>query len=122
MRALRKLLVLLMMLTLPVQGFAAAYGPIHKVAGDIATAAQGTTTMPCHEQPSSPAHHADAQPAGTAPVIGDDTSHQCCHQVFTGIASNVFTTPAHKFSDMPLFVLALHTLFIPDSPDRPPRG
>ena len=116
MRALRKLLVLLLMLTLPVQGFAAAYGPMHKAAGDIASAAQ-STTMPCHEQPASPAH-----PAGTLPAAGDDTSHQCCHQVFTAMTSSVLNNPAHKFSDMPLFVLTLHTLFIPESPDRPPRG
>ena len=121
MHTLRKFLVLLLMLTLPVQGFAAAYGPMHKAAGNIDSAAQGAT-MPCHEHPSSSAHHADSQPAGTLPAVGDDTSHQCCHQVFTGITSSAFANPAHKFSDMPVFVLALHTLFIPDSPDRPPRG
>lgn len=115
------MLTLLLMLTLPVQGFAAAYGPMHQAAGDIASAAHGST-MPCHEQPSSPAHHADSQPAGTPPAVGDDTSHQCCHQVLNGITSQALTTAAHKFSNVPQYVPVLHTLFIPDSPDRPPRG
>ena len=50
------------------------------------------------------------------------TNHLCCHQIFTCMTASVLATPAHKFGDVPRFVLPLATLFIPDSPDRPPRG
>ena len=122
MNRFRKLLVFVLMLILPLQGLAVAYAPMHKAL------AQSTEAMPCHsaghDQPA--AHHADALPADgnstdTSHASGD-TSHSCCHQVFTGISSRVLPAPAHKFSDVSLFVLPLFTLFIHDSPDRPPRG
>ncbi len=113
MYELRKLLMLLLMLILPVQGLAAVYTPLHKTLG------QAVDAMPCHDQQA--AHHADDNNTGAAHDT-DAASHLCCHQVFTGAASSVLTTAAHKFSDIPRFVLPLATLFIPDSPDRPPRG
>jgi hypothetical protein len=34
----------------------------------------------------------------------------------------MLTAPAHKISSVSRWVPTLVTLFIPDSPDRPPRG
>ncbi len=118
---LRKLLMLLLMLILPVQGFAAAYAPIHKALGG---AARGEA-MPCHEQPSQPsasAHHATDGSTTGSTYDTSDTNHLCCQQVFTGATTSAHVSRAHKFSDVSPFVLPLYTLFIPDSPDRPPRG
>lgn len=124
MSRLRSAIIVLMMLILPVQGFAAAYAPMHKSMGREAAAA-----MPCHEpsvQQSAPSHDVrlsadDGSNAGAA-QDSDAASHLCCQQVFTGSTSSVLTTAAHKFSDVSRFISPLVTLFIPDSPDRPPRG
>jgi len=119
MPRLRKLLLSLLMLVLPVQGMAAVFAPLNNAANALAA-----TTMPCHE------HHAAHQ----VPAAGDDATvpdtahdadaanHLCCHQVLTCAPTRVLNTPAHKFSEVSRFVLPLATLFIPDSPDRPPRG
>lgn len=112
MLRLHKLLMVLLMLILPVQGYAAVYAPIHKALGS-----QSAAAMPCHEQPT--ASHAN-QPAADGDT--GSTNHQCCQQVFTGAISSAWPTLAHKFSDVSPLVLPLYTLFIPDSPDRPPRG
>lgn len=119
MSRLRKLLMVLLLLILPVQGFAAAYAPIHKALGSQGEhGSHAAAVMPCHEQPA--ASHANHQPVTDGDT--DSTSHLCCQQVFTGATSSAWPSPAHKFSDVSLFVLPLFTLFIPDSPDRPPRG
>jgi hypothetical protein len=123
MRKLQKLLILMVMLVLPVQGIAAAFAPLHKA---INTQSAG---MPCHEQhgthhaPVASNHHT-AAPDVTSDVTADadTTNHLCCHQVFTCAPTRVLNTPAQKFSDVSRFVLPMATLFIPDSPDRPPRG
>jgi hypothetical protein len=124
MRRLRSAIIVLMMLILPMQGFAAAYAPMHKSMGR-----EAATAMPCHEpstQQSVPSHdmHWSADDASSpgAAQDSDAASHLCCQQVFTGATSSVLTTAAHKFSDVSRFISPLVTLFIPDSPDRPPRG
>lgn len=125
---LRYMVVALLMLILPVQGFAAAYAPMHKALG-----AQASVAMPCHEpapQQTQHASHAAAAPSTDATDNGapgathgtDSASHQCCQQVFTGATSSAWPIAAHKFSDVSRSIVPLATLFIPDSPDRPPRG
>ena len=116
-----KLLILLLMLILPLQGTAAVVAPLYTLS---ALDAQSAAAMPCHE------HHASHHPAAasadtTAPDATHDsgaTSHLCCHQVCTVAPTGVLHTPAHKFGNVSRFILPLATLFIPDSPDRPPRG
>jgi hypothetical protein len=118
---LRKLLTLLLMLILPLQGLAAAYAPLHQALNPSANA------MPCHEHQgvaaaTHDAANAEHAPTPDAPRDTDVTNHLCCHQVFTCAPSSALTPAAHKFSDVSRFVLPLATLYIPDSPDRPPRG
>ena len=126
MPGLRKLLLLLIMLLLPLQGAAAAAMPMQKVAGHAGAA------NPCHEHlghniaQQSP-HSKVTQPVDPSAPAGNDhdsdtTNHLCCHQVYTGTSSRAIASPAHKFFDVSRVVLPLATLFIPDSPDRPPRG
>ncbi len=110
----RKLLLLLMMLLLPLQGLAASTVRMQMTMG--AMGAPEAEAMPCHEQPA-----ADAGMNGTA-HDPDTANHLCCHQVLSCMSLNVLNTPAQKFSDISRFVLPLATLFIPESPDRPPRG
>jgi len=127
---LRKLLTLLLMLILPLQGIAATFAPLHQ-----ALTASATSAMPCHEQHvqhDAQATMHDGAAAGenapapsstpTQPRDADATNHLCCHQIFTCMTTSTLATPAHKFGDVPRVVLPLATLFIPDSPDRPPRG
>ncbi len=118
MKTLRTHLILVLMLVLPLQGLAAVLMPLQK-ASDAQAAA-----MPCHA-----AHHAPADAAPgmdrSAPApdaTHDSANHLCCHQVYTCAPLGVFSASAWKFSDVSRFVLPLATLFIPDSPDRPPRG
>jgi hypothetical protein len=124
MSRLRSAIIVMMMLILPVQGFAAAYAPMHKSMGREAAA-----TMSCHEpsaQQSAPSHDirlsADDGSNSDAAQDSDAASHLCCQQVFTGATSSVLAAAAHKFSDVSRFISPLVTLFIPDSPDRPPRS
>ncbi|MEQ1773503.1 MAG: hypothetical protein ABL891_06935 [Burkholderiales bacterium] len=117
----RKLLLLLLMLILPLQGVAAIVAPMSLYKE--ATNAQSTSVMPCHEQIG---HHAAQTPvdenANDITHDADATNHLCCHHVFSCAPIGATHTPAHKFSDVSRFMLPLATLFIPDAPDRPPRG
>ena len=79
-----------------------------------------TSVIACDPSPSF-VEHARATVPDTA-HDADAANHLCCHQVFTCAPTRVLNTPAHKFSEVSRFVLPLATLFIPDSPDRPPRG
>lgn len=119
--ALRKAVLLLLMLLLPLQGVAAAYAPLQSAFNP-----QAVTAMPCHDHSQATGHGASQSSADhSEPVThqdGDSVSHLCCHQVLSCASVHVMLPGARKFSDVPRFVLPLATLFIPDSPDRPPRG
>jgi hypothetical protein len=127
MLRLRQLLMLLMMLVLPAQGIAAVFAPLHKAM------AKPSAAMPCHESHNSHANIAQhtapekaaeetTAPDNTPNTETDSANHLCCHQVYTCTPLRALATPAQKFSDVSRLVLPLTTLFIPDSPDRPPRG
>lgn len=115
MLGLHKFAILL--LILPLQGYAAAFPTMHN-----AIDTQPAAAMPCHEQHA--AHQ--ASPSNSDPNEtthdADTVNHQCCHQVYTGATSGSLPIASRKFSDVSGFVLPLFTLFIPDPPDRPPRG
>ncbi len=115
---LRKLLMLVLMLILPLQGAAALVAPLTMLAANGATATPAVAAMPCHDYGARHQPVAD----GTAPGTPADNNHLCCHVVFSATAANTLNTVARKFSDVTRAVLPLTTLFIADSPDRPPRG
>ncbi len=120
MRKLRKLLMLLLMLVLPMQGVAAACVPVD---ARMTSAQVQPISMPCHEHA---ADHAAVQPSGddatTTTHDTDNTNHRCCHQVFSCAPAGMLTTPAPKITSVSRWAPTLVTLFIPDSHDRPPRG
>jgi len=99
-------------LILPLQGAAAALSPL-QYANNPAAA------MPCHEHAAQDTQHA---PASDAPGDSTAANHLCCHTIFTCASACAPAVPAHKFGDVTPSVLPLATLFIPDAPDRPPRG
>ena len=107
----RILIILLLALILPVQGIAAAFAPVHRAMNPVAMAA-----MPCHTQSG------DHAPASTNQQDNDLVPHACCHQVMNAVSGALVPAVARKFGDVSQFVLPLATLYIPDSPDRPPRG
>ncbi len=119
MKRLHNLLLVLLMLVLPLQGLAATLAPMSMYKGD------DTQSMPCHEQHA--AGHATQPSAGITQDGGsvqdsDTVNHMCCHQVLSCTSFDVPNAGARKFSDVSRTVVPLYTLFIPDSPDRPPRG
>ena len=122
MKSPRKFLLMLLMLLLPLQAVAAAFAPV-LMARYSTMDAPALAAMPCHEHAGAP----QAPAAGDAPAP-DNThdsgpaNHLCCHQVLSCAPLHVLAAPAHKFGDVSCWVLPLATLFIPDSPDRPPRG
>jgi hypothetical protein len=114
----RILLILLLALILPVQGFAAAFAPLHRAMHPDAA-----SSMPCHEQAG---HHSsgtmDHSSTGSQQQDSDLAPDACCHQVMNAAPAAPVPSGARKFSDVSRVVLPLATLYIPDSPDRPPRG
>jgi hypothetical protein len=117
MRTLSRLLTLLMMLTLSFQGLAAALAPVHKAVNGAQAA-----LPPCHEQAAAADHQSGNRHDGGVAHDGDAVNHGCCHQVLSCAPCATLLAGAHKFSDVPHAVRTLATLYIPDSPDRPPRG
>jgi hypothetical protein len=117
MRTLSRLLTLLLMLTLPLQGMAAALAPVHKAVNG-----QPSATPPCHEQAAAENRPSGDGHAGGMSHDGDAVNHGCCHQVLSCAPCAIPLAGAHKFGDVPHAVRTLATLYIPDSPDRPPRG
>jgi len=119
MHVLRRWLMVALVVILPVQGVAAAFAPLHQAAGQ-----QSASEVPCH------GHHAesqDSQNLGSGNTNGGNTesdaaSHLCCHQVFSGVPTTAIITAAQKINDTPQTVPLLHSLFVPDSLYRPPRG
>ena len=120
-------MVWLLMLALPLQAVA-AFAPLAGCGGDHAASAQqqshdghdghgATAATTAHD------HHA----AGSHPHPGDDpaadpSGHSCCHHVFTGATSGM----SHGSLEAPRTVIQrvslLHTLHIPELPQRPPRA
>ena len=121
----RILLILLLALILPIQGMAAVFAPVHRAMNPA-----DMTVMPCHAQSSEPARPASdhssvpahQQQGDGGDHAGDLAPHACCHQVMNAVSNALVPPVARKFGDVSQFVLPLATLYIPDSPDRPPRG
>lgn len=122
---MRKLLNVLLILLLPLQAIAATLLPLHVSLNPAAGAA-----MPCHEHAAADSTSQNANagngmtqaPAPDTPRDAEPANHLCCHQFSTCAPACAPTPAARKFSDVSRLVLPLATLYIPDSPDRPPRG
>ena len=110
---LKKLVLLLAIAVMPLQGIAGALSVLicHGEAQSHATHAQDD-----HDHGASPqgGHHDDA---GTG---GDLGYHLCCHHTASGVPV-VFLPAATSALPAPATaLLLLHDLFLPDRPQRPP--
>lgn len=123
MKILRRIMALLLMLFLPLQGVA-AYAPASACNEDHAVQAQQAGSHDhgdlkhhdTHAPTAGHQHQSDNQPDDTA------GNHSCCHHVFSGVPSTAMPgTPAPPHAVIQR-VSMLHTLHIPDLPQRPPRA
>jgi hypothetical protein len=123
-KSFRRLLALLLLLTLPLQGLSAVLMPLHCLT-DSEHAGMSADTN--HHQSSAQEHdgnahhpsppHADKQ--GTA--SSNDAGHICCNHVYTGVPSvAVLTAPDTSFAAVTEVSNALPPFF-PDRLLRPPR-
>ena len=121
-KSVRKLLAIMLLLTVPLQGLSAVLMPFHCPADEqhesVAAGAQHYHESVVHE-------HEGNSPA-TAQHDGDtsknDAGHLCCNHVYTGVPSvAVLTAPdtpfvtANQISTAP-------PLFFPEQFLRPPRS
>ena len=118
-----KLVTLVLLLALPLQGLSAVLMPFHCLTGDQHASTSAAAGPQHHGE--SVTHEHDATTAATALHHGSPSSneagHFCCHHVYTG-APSVAVLPA---PDMPfVFVDQVATappLFFPEQLLRPPR-
>lgn len=117
---LRRLLAVLLVLALPLQGLA-AFAPAMP-CGEAHAAMHGTGDS------GAPAHHAGTAHDQHLPEQGDSTpagpgnGHSCCHHVFTGAPMRILPSVQETPGTVTPRIALLATLFIPDLPQRPPRA
>lgn len=109
----KKVVLLAVLLVLPLQGMASALAVLlcHTEAPDQ------VVHMHDHGAIESSAHHSDHQHDGNA--AGGHSDHFCHHLGFTLPAIGV-TTVAPKLPRLISPVIPLHSLFVPEQPQRPP--
>jgi len=123
MKFARTLTVLLLMLALPLQAVA-AFAAMPASCGE----SQVLAVQPSHEGHDGHAvadvheHQASGHQHSGDESAPDQAGHSCCHHVFTGAAATIaYTTPEAPRSVIQRVSL-LHTLHIPELPQRPPRA
>ena len=112
----KKIVLLLAIAVLPLQGIAATLSVLlcHGEGHAHAMHAQDGHDHGAHDQARQDTHH------DSAGANGDLTYHLCCHHTLSGVP--VVTLPP-AMPDFPLLAMApkpLHDLYFPDRPQRPP--
>ncbi len=125
MKSVRLIAVWLLMLALPLQGFAALTSSTLCVDDQTGKAVHATHNSPqnhqaavvqAHDHPADYPQHEDGQPAEPS------NTHANCHHVFTGVTSAAVPgAPAPPHAVMQRVTL-LVTLHIPELPLRPPQA
>lgn len=120
---LRRLLLMLMLMVMPLQGAASA---MHALA---CTPESGHAAVVSHPHAGHHDHHGHGGHDHGTPHqhSGDDggtghAGHPCCHHVSSATAPGLLDI-AH--ADLPVYLSSLtplETLFFPEQPQRPPRG
>ncbi len=118
----RKLLALVLMLALPLQGLSAVLMPFHCPTDEQHASA---TTGAQHDHQAVTHQHDAAAPTidqKNSDVSGFESGNVCCNHIYTGAPSiAVFTSPEAPF----VVVNQISTtppLFFPEQPLRPPRA
>lgn len=119
MKLIRQLMIALLVLALPLQALA-AHAPMMACAEIAAVSGHGD-----HQNHAVPAdagksdHHSTPQQhEHGAP---DNSSHSCCHHVFSGATPAIVLHTPDAPRDITPRISLLSTLFIPELPQRPPR-
>ena len=111
----RNLILLGLLLILPIQGMATALGQVLCDVSEHHSAQAHSHAQHDHGTPHD--HESDGTTTGQ-----DHAGHLCCHH-FSAAAPNSLDSAPN--TDLPVFQSALSllwTLFIPEQPQRPPRG
>lgn len=109
---------LLMLLLLPLQGLAAVVTPMLCLAGthhESMAVAAPVQHEGCHEA------IADTDPSAPGGTHGNMANHLCCNFVLSVFALPLVEPPGLA-SATPLYVPSFLLLFVPELPQRPPRG
>lgn len=119
MNSLRRLLIAILLIALPLQGVA-AYTPMVACADGHAAGSNAhqhsTEADPAHADTAHDHHQGNSDPAESA------SGHSCCHHVVSAAAPALIAgTPAAP-AVLAARVPSLNTLFIPELPQRPPRA
>lgn len=120
----RQCVLLLALLVLPLQGVAAALSSLvcsahENEAQVVAQTSDAHDHATLHD--AGIAHDHSAGGTGNT-VNGDHSNHLCCHHFASAAPAVADKTPDMQ---LPVFVSALSrlaTLFVPEKPQRPPRG
>jgi hypothetical protein len=109
MTAWRKRIAVVVLLLLPLQGWAATLSAFTCFSAD----AHQTAGSPHHDTGSPHEHDGDTG--------NDHSGHLSCHHFFSGMPAAVSEPES---PDLPAFessISLLFTLFVPEQPQRPPR-
>ncbi|MGA0025720.1 MAG: DUF2946 family protein [Burkholderiales bacterium] len=122
MKSARLIIVWLLMLALPLQAIA-AFAPSAACGDDHAPQAQGLGGHGHQGMNHAGMHAASGHQHQDENQPADQTgTHSCCHHLFSGVPSAAIPgTPAPPHAVIQRIPL-LHTLHIPELPQRPPRA
>ncbi len=120
-KSVRKLLAIVLLLALPLQGLSAVLMPFHC----LTDAQHEVATVSAHQHHESAANEHDNISSATAHHDSDtpsnDAGHLCCHHVYTGAPSVVvLAAPDTPFVTVNQISTA-PPLFFPEQFLRPPR-
>jgi len=116
---LNKLVLVLAIAVMPLQGAAAAFSMLACLNGEDAHAAHA---VPTHGDGDHAAghdhgtHHGGSDDSST----GNHADDFCCHHLVSGLPLVSFAPVAPDFSVQTWGPQPLHDLFLPDRPQRPP--
>ena len=113
----RRCVLLLLLMTVPLQGMASAMHALACAPHDEQAAGASDHDHAAHG-------HGTTQPdeSGAAgPVAGDHASHQCCHH-FSAAPVSAPATGATDHDVLHSSVAPLELSFMPEQPQRPPRA
>ncbi|MEQ1592092.1 MAG: DUF2946 family protein [Thiobacillaceae bacterium] len=117
MTALRRFVVILLLLWFPVQSWAAMAMPLCRHAHIQTQTMNQVQPTACHES-GSPAHH----PVSGHPVFNCDDCG-LCHLTQTSSVTTVLTGQAiPPLREVPHYLASAHRIVSPELPFRPPRA
>ena len=109
----RRYLLLVLLLTVPLQGMASVMHALACMPDEAAAASEHAHAGHDHGTP----HHHSHDSGGT---VSDNTSHQCCHH-FSAAPVSLAVKAKSEQSVFQSSVVLLELSFVPEQPQRPPR-